>query len=320
MIRSDTAKESVEVSSTGGSLVKVFDAFFVLRPTLMFPLFTIILAGHHLTANARLLTTQQWIMLVIGLCAMFGVVYLLNQIRDRKSDKENGKLFLVSDRILSRNQLMFEAGFLIILMPIAFYFAGFINLMFWVLAMFLVAGILYNFTPLALQNQPFGGILSGLIGGWLLIRFGSLIAGASASWILEAPYVVGFASVALLTCLPDLKGDEAQNKKTFAVVFGAQKTILLGTLGFIITSGWGFVNGDLVIAVPSGLALLPLIWSLFSKSVSLAVIANKIGIFGLSIAVGLVYPMYLVIIAVYFLFARWYYAHRFGIKYPSFGS
>ncbi|MCF7811385.1 UbiA family prenyltransferase [bacterium] len=320
MIRSDTAKESIAISSTGGNFTKVFDGFFVLRPTLMFPLFTIILAGHHLTANTRLLTTQQWVMLTIGLCAMFGVVYLLNQIRDCKSDKENGKLFFVSDRILSKNQLMIEAGFLIALMPIAFYLAGFISLMLWILAMFLVAGILYNFSPIALQNQPFGGILSGLIGGWLLIRFGSLIAGSSASWMMEAPYVVGFASVALLTCLPDLKGDEAQNKRTFAVVFGAQKTILFGMLGFIITSGWGFFNRDLIIAVPSGIALLPLVWSWLKKNDALAVTANKIGIFGLSIAVGVIYPVYLVIIAVYFVLARLYYSRRFGIKYPSFGS
>jgi len=320
MIRTDTAKEHAEVSPKSGSIVKALDLLFVLRPTLMFPLFTIILTGHHLTANARLLTTQQWVMLVVGLCAMFGVVYLLNQIRDRKSDKENGKLFLVSNRILSKNQLMLEAGLLITLMPVAFYLAGFVNLVFWVLAMFLVAGILYNFTPLALQNQPFGGILSGLIGGWLLIRFGSLIAGASASWILEAPYVIGFASVALLTCLPDLKGDKAQNKKTFAVVFGAHKTILIGLIGFIITSGWGYVNGDMVIAVPSAIALPLLFWSWLKKDIPTAVIANKIGIFSLSIAVGLTYPVYLVIIVLYFPFARWYYSHRFGIKYPSFGS
>ncbi|NQU05313.1 MAG: UbiA family prenyltransferase [Calditrichaeota bacterium] len=320
MIRTDTAKEPAEVSSTGGSLVKALDVLFVLRPTLMFPLFTIILAGHNTAVGARPLAVHQWLMLVVGLCAMFGVVYLLNQIRDRKSDKENGKLFLVSDKILSKNQLMLEAGLLIALMPVAFYFAGFVNLVFWVLAMFLVAGILYNFTPLALQNQAFGGILSGLIGGWLLIRFGSLIAGTVGNWIVEAPYVIGFASVALLTCLPDQKGDATQGKKTFAVVFGASKTIFAGLLGFIITSTWGFINGDLIIAIPSGVAVPVLIWGWLKKSVPVSTVANKIGIFGLSIAVGLMYPAYLVIIVLYFPFARWYYSRRFGLKYPSFGA
>lgn len=320
MILPDIKKNTLAVQQGRSSIVRILDVFFVLRPTLMFPLFTIVLAGHYLARSRVGLEWQRWLMLAIGLSAMFGVVYLLNQIRDRKSDSENGKLFLISSGALSKNFLLIESILLLAIVPVTFILAGFGNLVIWVIAMFLVAGILYNFTPFALQNHVLGGLLSGLLGGWLLIRFGTLVGGESGQWIFEAPYVIGFATVCLLTSLLDLKGDVAQGKKTFAVVYGSRKTILIGLIGYMTTSVWGFLNSDLIIAIPSAIAIPILFKGWWKDDISTAVIANKIGIFALSIAVGLIYPTYLVVIALYFPLARWYYLSRFGLKYPSFGS
>ncbi len=97
MIRPDTAESTFTVSYKGSNIFRILDVFFVLRPTLMFPLFTMVLAGHQIAVARRTLDWQQWSMLIIGLIALFGVVYLLNQLRDRKSDNSINACGLDSD-------------------------------------------------------------------------------------------------------------------------------------------------------------------------------------------------------------------------------
>ncbi|MDP8237960.1 MAG: UbiA family prenyltransferase [Candidatus Hatepunaea meridiana] len=288
-----------------------------------------VLIGHHiaLVSNSGLdsgfipcLGWERWVLLIFALCSCFGLVYVLNQIRDRKSDSDNGKLFLIAGKTLSCKHLIIEAVILALLFPIALLLAGFGNLIIWILLMFLFAGILYNFTPFELQNNPVGGLIAGVIGAWLLIKSGSMIVGISINWQMYSPYLIAFSSACILTSLLDKKGDEANGKRTFTVVFGERKTILIGLVGLIITAAWGIYNKDWIIAVPAIISTPILFWAWHHNDITKAVIANKTAIFSLSVAIGLFYPVYLIVIVLYYYFARWYYAHRLGLRYPSFWS
>jgi len=284
----------------------------------MFPLWTMTLCGHHLSPSAISLTIAQWLLLSLSISSLFGLVYLINQFRDRESDKLNGKLHLVSSAILSKRQLTAELIILSSFMITGLFFAGFQHLYLLIAVIFLIAGIIYNYTPLALEQNPVGGIISGVIGGWLLLHLGGMISGGSLSLMREAPYVIAFTSACVLTGLLDHIGDRQAGKMTFTVVYGTQATIAFGVVGLILTGVLGAYNQDWVILLPALASLPILIAALIRKSVVLAVQANKAAIFLLSIMVGLHYPLYLVTIVLYYLFAKWYHRQRFNMDYPNF--
>ncbi|HHE46888.1 MAG TPA: hypothetical protein ENL08_04210 [Bacteroidetes bacterium] len=318
MIQLSSTKNGASVTLGGGAIDRLFDSVFILRPTLMFPLVTMVLAGHLGAVSSNHLGWESWFFLMIALCSLFGLGYLLNQVRDRKSDEDNGKLFLIAGGAINRSQVVSEIVVLAVLVPLMLFLAGFERLVVWILLMFLIGGLLYNFTPFALQNSPLGGLLAGMTGGWLLLRFGGTIAGGSAGLSHEAPYIIAFGSACILTCLLDKSGDAQNGKRTFAVVYGFRRTILFGLIGFLLAGIWGVCNRDWVITVPVLVSTPILLWGWLKGSIAHAVRANKIAIFSLSVAVGLFYPVYLVVIGLYYLFARWYYLRRMGLHYPSF--
>jgi len=296
----------------------LLDSVFILRPTLMFPLITMVLVGYQNALARNSFGWERWFFQMFALCSLFGLGYLLNQIRDRKSDSENGKLFLIAGGAVNRNHSIAEAVILTAIVPTMLFLGGGEELIPWILLMFLIGGILYNFTPLTLQNSPFGGLFAGLAGGWLLLRFGGMVAGSPGYLYRDLPYIIAFGSACILTCLLDVKGDAENGKRTFAVVYGYRRTILIGLIGFLLAGVWGIFYSDWVIAIPAFISVPILFWGWLKKSVSHAVVANKVAIFSLSIAVGFIYPVYLIAIGLYYPLARWYYSRRLGIRYPSF--
>lgn len=319
-LKSDINSSETIVQLGGNGLVRFFDMLFVLRPTLMFPLWTMTLCGYHLAPSSGGLTYLQWLLLSVSLSSLFGLVYLLNQFRDRESDQLNSKLHLVSAGILSKRKLIVEMIVLSTFVIAGLILSGFWHLYALIIVIFAIAGIIYNYTPLALEQNPVGGIIAGVVGGWLLLHLGGMISGGELSLTREAPYVIAFTSACILTGLLDRSGDERAGKMTFTVVYGTQATIAFGLFGLVLTGLWGVYNQDWVIVAPTLVALPILIASFMRKSVGLAVQANKAAIFLLSVMAGLYYPVYLVVILLYFLFAKWYHRQRFSMDYPSFKS
>ena len=300
--------------------MRLLDSIFVLRPTLMFPLITMILAGHFHADVRHPMSWDRWLMLMVALCAMFGLGYLLNQFKDRVSDKSNGKLFLITEGYVDRRHALILSVLLSLLVLIALLAAGFERLLLYVVLMFVVGGILYNYTPVALQNSPFGGVTAGFAGGFLLLFLGGLIAGEPGSFLWMPPYLIAFGSACTLTCLLDVKGDRISGKNTFAVVYGVKKTMVIALTGFILTIIWGLFNRDWMITLSAVVSTPFLFWGCLNDNVNKAVLANKLAIFILSCVVGIAYPAYLFAIALYLPLARWYYSRRLGIRYPSFSG
>jgi 1,4-dihydroxy-2-naphthoate octaprenyltransferase len=317
MSQANQGELPVVAGLNGGALVRLFDSLFVLRPTLMFPLFTMVLAGYRLTPVRNSLEPLRWGLLSIALCSLFGLVYLINQMSDRESDAHNNKLFFVAGGTLSRRHLMVEAALLAVVSPVALATAGFSRLALWVLVMFVLAGLAYNLKPVALARHPFGGVAAGLLGGWLLLRCGGAVAGGAGSFGNEFPYVIAFGSSCLLTELLDADGDAVSGKRTFTVVFGRRRTILAALIGFALTTAVGIWRAEWVVVAAATVALPLLLIGLFKRQIEPAVQANKFAILALSLLVGVDFPFYLAAIFIYYLFARWYYRRRFGMDYPS---
>ena len=300
------------------SIARLLDGFFLLRPTLIFPLWTMLLAGHYLVKTPDVIGSFRWTILVVAMSALFGLVYLLNQMRDREGDRRNGKSLLIANDMVSRNAQTTVGVILGIIAPAALIYSGFGHLGLWMVATFAVAGILYNYTPLALERTPFGGMLSGAIGGWLLLQLGELIGGTDIGIVAELPYILAFAAGCLLTAIPDLEGDRETGKRSFTVAYGERNTTLVAGAMVIIAGIIGVYLLDWVIIIPATACTILIAMALKRRNYKLAVAGNKAAIFFLALGIAFIYPYFLLAMVLYLPLAKWYHWQRFGLDYPNF--
>lgn len=309
---------------------KILDYFFVMRPILFIPGWTTLLAGVAVGRNLSLADfnfkafqiSDNYFGLLTALIAFslaMGGSFILNQLCDVDTDRNNKKLFYFGSGYLSPKEGLLEALFLIIFAPlmgilINEWFASLIVLF------VLVTGYFYNYGPFILKNRPVGGLLANMAMGWLAFLMGMAIREplSPETLMLSVPYVFFNTSLYLLTTLPDVKGDFASNKITFPVKFGARITIawsgglfLLALLSALIFRDY-FLLAVLVSSLPFFTYLI------FRKSTSAAIMTVKMGITMFSLLICLWFPWYVLLLAFLFAGTRIYYKYRFNFDYPNF--
>jgi 4-hydroxybenzoate polyprenyltransferase len=290
----------------------------VLRPTLFFPCWALFLAG--VRASNRGLGLAWWkivaSMAVMGVA--MGVIYLINQLRDVGTDRINQKLPYFTHEIISVRFAWWEVYILVVLSVLAAAVISWIFLAIIVIALIITGGM-YNYSPFTLKDNPLGGIAASVGGGMLAFLAGAE-AGGGLSWMVvlaAVPYLLAFVSNSLWTAIPDIEGDKAVGKRTFAVQFGLERTLWLGCLGVAAAVIFGFVLHDWVIGWAALLSLILFLAASFKKQISSVMLAIKGSIFILSVLLGWYFPWYLLLMATYYLLARWYHHRRFGLVYPS---
>ncbi|MBU1652164.1 UbiA family prenyltransferase [bacterium] len=292
-----------------------FDAFFILRPTLFFPSWTFFLAGYTRGSGDAALFLMAWI------AAALGASFLLNQLSDRREDQINRKLLSHWSDLLSYRFLAIE---LIVL--ITFVIAGGVvagaELSFLLALFFIVAGFLYNFPPFRLKARPILGIVSCSVGIWIGYLMGARAAGLpySTAAMSGLAYAIAGGAVSLLTHIPDLKGDQLTGASTFPVVFGKNKTGLWALILVAASVLFSLMVREYALCA-AALVALPFFYRFWSSTtVAAAELAIKVAVFSLAVFIGFTWPPFLAMIAVYYLFARWYHRARLCIEYPSFKS
>jgi 4-hydroxybenzoate polyprenyltransferase len=153
------------------------DYIFVLRPMLFYPGWSTLLAGYFIAA-ANYSTVINWSLtnidhavvftLLLSFAAVMGGSFILNQLQDVESDRQNKKLFIIGGGLLKRKYLVIET---VILPVLALILALTLSLRvaLLILSFFLVTGILYNFQPAAMKDRPWGSLAANMIMGGLLI-------------------------------------------------------------------------------------------------------------------------------------------------------
>ena len=220
-------------------IVKYFDIFFLLRPTLYFSVWVMIAIGMY-SAQNHLYTYPIWIsdlsyqtlFLFLGITLVCSSTFILNQIEDVKSDKINGKLFLVG-KYFEIEKSLFISKILLCLGLIISFFANFFVIFFAIL-IYYIWGILYSSKPYNWKKKPILGWISNiLIGkilfmiGWCFTLYNSNINISYYSpqlLIIILPYLLCFSAVSLLSMLPDVKGDLINGDQTFPIVYGKKTT------------------------------------------------------------------------------------------------
>ena len=311
------------------SIVPYFDYFFLLRPTLYFAVWVMVVLGMAI-AKMSLHSYPLWItnydsstlLVFLGITLLCSGTFIINQIVDKVSDKKNEKLFLIGlyievDSAQRISNIISILGLILIMI-------GNLVLVPLGICIYLLWGILYNKPPFEWKKHPILGVLTNSIIGIILflmgwfqvygvsdIEFGKLIT-------LMTPYILCFTAVSLMTNIPDIKGDESVRALTFSVRFGSRVTCVLATAIVIISFYLSYQNSD-PIASTASLSSIPFFIFALIRNLDKDILrAIRYPIFLLNFFVFAVYPWLFVLVFIIYYFSKYYYWHRFDLHYPTF--
>lgn len=310
--------------------IRLLDFFFILRPTLFFPLWTVFLAGYHantifdptkINSNADTGFDSNAFLITLLLTLLMGAAYIFNQIVDIRSDQKNEKLFFIARGIIRKRTAWIEGTLLTILsIGFAFCLNAKVGMMF--VFIFLITGIFYSYKPFNWKDRPFMGVAANFLGGWSVAACGWITAGTESFYFVYhgLPYGFGLVAVYLLTTIPDIPGDREFNKITFGVKYGKKNAVYWALFFVVLTVVISYILKDYMFFVPA-LFAMPL-FAIAAATLEMEDIlrAIKFTILFASLAVCVKYPLYFVVIVFTFFFSKWYYKKRFNLEYPKFAA
>ena len=330
-----------KVQSTRRIALHLLDYLIVLRPTLLFPVWTLVLLGHHRalsqsSSHVDLGTFQLSFLpelpillrpnfeLLGTLCfysMLMGAVYIINQICDKETDAANNKLHLVAQGFVKMPLLLLEVASLLVTAVVwaCLWFGNNLNYLILILLSILL-GVIYSVRPFRLKGKPFLDLLANALGyGGIAFLVGwGIVApiNTDALWRI-IPYVLCVGAAFVNTTLPDMKGDQAHGDRTTGVTLGTKLSCRLSLLllaGAILSAWW---LRDMIPLSTAVLCLPLFIYMNFRRERGAIILATRVGILILSLIACVLVPWYLIPFAGSLFFVRWYYSARFGIKYPG---
>lgn len=305
--------------------IEILDYFFLLRPTLFYPIWTFFLAGcwggMKFGVGASVFAHPAgpvWV--ALGLSLVMGSVFILNQIQDAETDRVNGKLFLIANGIVSLKEAYTEAILLGVCgLGISFWIDIRVGLC--LLVLLVLSGWLYNYPPAEWKDRPVMGIVTNAVGGLIIYCLGWMTGGGAGIVPLRAAaYTLAGAAVFLNTTLPDIEGDEKTGKITFGVRYGIERTAIWALILETITVGLALLFRDWLLFIPGFLVFPFFILGAMKRTMAEVLWATKFSVLALAAAVCIFFPWYLLPVFFVFFFSKWYYKKRFNFDYPSFKS
>ncbi|MBL7995908.1 UbiA family prenyltransferase [bacterium] len=302
----------------------LLDYFFVLRPILFFPGWTTTLAGFLAARNTQghlgfFEANPSLILVCISSAMVMGAGFIVNQIKDKETDRVNQKLFFLSEGVTHQKTMIIETWILIVLSLAIAAFISWPMLFIHILALFLIT-VAYNLKPFSLKDRTFGSFIANSLMGIFAFAFGWFALDSSFLLFIERslPYLFFNTALYFLTTIPDAEGDKLTQKKTICVVYGIHTTIYWA-LGFeLISITLAGIAMDWLILIPSLMTLPFYVRLIVLKNVSASILTIKFGLLFFSLMVGIFFPWYIVLIILFFILTRFYYRRRFNIIYPNF--
>jgi 4-hydroxybenzoate polyprenyltransferase len=308
---------SPQVNHSSLSMLRWLDYLFVIRPVLMPPVWTILLLGHHRSAALSGESNLPGLILFL-VTFLVGAVYLLNQIYDVESDKQNKKLFFLAEGYISKKIAILETVLLNLISIIpAFFISLQLGLLFTLGFLF---GFFYSVPPFSLKGKPIGGFLFNILAhgnltflaGWLMNQ-----ALSGKAILFSLPYMFAVGAVYLNTTIPDIEGDKRSGKITPAAKWGKERVVIFACFLVLIATVLSFFIKDIPFFIASALVFPFFLFSALTKKNNAIVLSTKLSILFLSIAAGFFYLWYFAILALGFLGTRYYYKARFKLDYPA---
>jgi len=306
------------------------DYFFVLRPMLFFPGWSTLLAGYLIPYKSKIFLPFSLIheinfielLILIGSFALvMGSTFILNQLADKKSDKINSKLFLISNSHISNRDAIIEVIILTILSLIIGFLINVKVLVIFVIFLILT-GYLYNFSPFEFKNKPWPSLFSNALMGWLAFSIGWSMHGDFnfEFVIISMPYLFFNTALYLFTTLPDVDGDKKTNKNTFAVKYGAKPVILSAFFLFGLGIMIAILFSDMQAMIFYFLSLPFFILTIITFKIPHTILTTKFAILFFALSICLKIPYYIFLMVLGFYSTKFYFRFRFNLDYPNFSS
>ena len=302
-------------------MLKWFDWIFLARPIVLIPSWAFLLAGYLRSCEiagdpsppiAPLLPSfLLWTLLLSG-------AYVVNQIFDRETDKENGKLFLIAEGHVSTRSAWIEA-----LVLGAASFAGaaiFLPAALPWLAAAALLGFLYSAGPARLKGRPVADLLSNAVGyGGVAFLFGFSVGGSSpsAEWPRAIPYVLLVGAVFLHTALVDQEGDRKAGLRTSAILLGERGTSVTAVLLLVAACGVGAYLREPYASLAALGAFPFFLWGVVSPGLKGSTLGYQWGSLLFVLLLIIQEPWFGLFIVLLVFFTRMYYRFRFHLVYPK---
>ncbi len=305
-------------------LLKILDFVFLLRPTLLIPVWLFMALGftHSLQAGGEpfpvvFLPPLNFILAWLSFTMLIGAVYVANQIFDIEGDRENEKLFILpKGAVLVRTACIYTG----VLVAASLAIAWFINLPYFIVAVLsAILGVLYTVPPFHFKGRAILDALSNGIGNGLLNTAAGWAAVAALDWrfaLYTAPYVPAVMAVFLLTAIPDLPGDREAGEKTTPVVFGGKVTAwaALGLMALSLLLAVIFSN---TIAGMCAVGSLPFfVVAVVKMEDRFHILAYRFATLFYAVIAAIFNPWLLVPVVGSVLLAKFYYHFKWQFKFP----
>ncbi len=297
----------------------IWDYIFLARPILLVPVWAFFLLGYYKAGGGRFQFNSTVISSFLAYTALISILYILNQIADRKSDAINQKHLLIAEGMISTRNAYIEIGllflvivFLLIKLPLSIIIFMVISFLF---------GIFYSFPPFKLKAVPFADFLINGIGygfvnfsvGWLTFNKFS-----SQTVISSLPYVLAVSAIFVNTTILDIEGDKKCGYLTTGVLLNKRKSALFALVLIIACIFYSLIIKDYICLIPSLISFPLFLLAGIRGDDKYVKLSIRIGGPLLILVVGLLFPYFLVLSILIFIFLRIYYKKKFGIKYPGF--
>jgi len=264
-------------------------------------------------------TTENLLLILVAFMFAMGGSFILNQLQDVESDRQNKKLFLIGEKYVKRNFARWESIILITLSLIIGHFLNF-TIFFLLLLFSLITGYFYNYHPFRFKNRPLWGLILNILMGWIAFALGwSLSHSLDRLFLLDSlPYLALNTSLYLLTTIPDAGGDKAAGKNTFCVNYGFTITLIVSMLFYLFSLIYSILGNDQLILLLNLLVSYSFLRLMLTPSLPRAIRTIKMTIFFFSFLICLKFPWYFLLMVLLFFFTRFYYRQRFQFDYPHF--
>jgi len=306
------------------------DYFFVLRPMLFFPGWSTLLAGYLIPYKSKIYLHFSIIhqidfielLILIGSFAMvMGSTFILNQLADKKSDKINSKLFLISNNHISQKKAIIEV---IVLTVLSLIIGFLINIKVGIIFVifFILTGYLYNFRPFEFKNKPWASLFSNALMGWLAFSVGwSMHGDINLEFVLVSlPYLFFNTALYLFTTLPDVDGDKKTNKNTFAVKYGPKPIVMSAFFLFGLGIMIAILHSDTQAMIFYLLSLPFFVLTIISFKIPHTILTTKFAILFFALSICLKIPYYIFLMVLGFYSTKFYFRFRFNLDYPNFSG
>lgn len=301
------------------------DYVFVLRPILLVPVWTMMLAGFHRSQGDWAITLylpgRLWLALLL-FSGVMGAAYIFNQLSDIETDRLNKKLFLVAEGYVNKKAIIIEA-ILLFGLSMAAAFGAYPPKFGAVIALSGLLGLLYSVPPFKLKARPFLDMLANGFGyGLLAFAAGWLSAGGQPGevWQDSLPYVLAVSAVYLNTTIPDYASDKATGNVTTGVFLGPKVTRWLALAMMSGSLALSVIHKDSLCLAASGLALPLFLIAGVSGSIRWTMFSYQAGSLVLVVLTAILYPIYLPVLLATYLALKYYHRWRFGMDYPRFAD